>query len=834
MESVSLHVKRRVVACRDRIKWRIVDPSGPTRPPTQLLKAELRIIIFFSTISFLFGLCRSNNHIENGEISAESYDGGQPSHCIAAYAEASTETGGNSRDDEFIQVYFTWPSTTINDRVEDAEEWTKEYQASNTGPEIQRQHGINDSTITVVDFDIPVRSVSSPLGSKRKRQGNSTGTRGTPNKRHRRDHNNVVGSRSAEDESEKVHIFPLRQVLDSRIRRRIRRNGLSEEMNTIYSEKRTRRKRTEQELRRLRDEMAGKDAEIERLRGSESSTTVFGPEACDLDPRRIHELERRVVQLKEELSHTSSATIDTAQCDDSGIGMSSDGLWDHDSDDGEMVDGFVDEDEFGNSTVEDLQCSTTPENHARSWASDTSSRRLSGPTLMSPPSTSPTKACSPITERQRRHHIFSSNIKTTANITTCDAALQACIPDPEKETMEAELNALRIELASLNDTLQAQEAHMRKPSEDRQSSDDLDLDLQLDIVMQDLSEKTASLAELQSSLSSLLSLPPMDNEEDTTDTTGQITMLQGLTEALHSVRLELEYMSPGETLPDGADEVLDLAVQRLQDLDEQIRQKDESLREKDVMIHHQDEIIKDGDRQIDERNRQIDERDSQIRHKDTRISALELDIEHLNGNIADLEALARQLGEGEAALRGELRAEREAASLREDAMADTEAKLADVLAQTAALRTQLAEKDMQIIQRDAKLSGLRGEVDRLDGALAEARGLLRAARGDASRDRVAAQNAVVAMRAQLLQALAVGEGFLGGGESGFDSLAVPKEEPRNGTANGTGDETGMEGRRGGERVGDGKGGVVDLGMLPAVPTGDLVTREGGKFGGLLE
>ncbi|KUI67692.1 hypothetical protein VM1G_02978 [Cytospora mali] len=701
------------------------------------------------------------------------------------------------------------------------------YQASNTGPEIQRQHGINDSTITAVDFDIPVRSVSSPLGSKRKRQGNSTGTRGTPNKRHRRDHNDVVGSRGAEDESEKVHIFPLRQVLDSRIRRRIRRNGLSEEMNTIYSEKRTRRKRTEQELRRLRDEMAGKDAEIERLRGVEPSMTVFGSEACDMDMSRIQELEKRVAQLKEELSHVSSATMDTAQCDDSGIGMSSDGLWDHDSDDGEMVDGFVDDDGFGNSTMEDLQCSTTPENHARSWASDTSSRRLSGPTLMSPPSTSPTKACSPITERQRKHHIFSSNIPTTTNITTCDAALQACIPDPEKEIMEAELNALRTELASLNDTLEAQEAHMRKLSEDQQSSDDLDLDLQLDIVMQDLSEKTASLAELQSSLSSLLSLPSLDNEEDTTDTTGQITMLQGLTEALHSVRLELERMSPGETLPDGADEVLHLAVQRLQDLDEQIRQKDESLREKDVMIHHQDEIIKDGDRQIDEQA-------SQIRHKNSRISALELDVERLNGNIADLEALARQLGEGEAALRGELRAEKEAASLREDAMADTEAKLADALAQTAALRTQLAEKDMQIIQRDARLAGLRGEVDRLDGALAEARGLLRAARGDASRDRVAAQNAVVAMRAQLLQALAVGEGFLGGGESGFDSLAVLKEEPRNGTANGTGDETGLEGRRGGERVGDGKGGVVDFGMLPAVPTGDLVTREGGKFRGVLE
>jgi chromosome segregation ATPase len=298
-------------------------------------------------------------------------------------------------------------------------------------------------------------------------------------------------------------------------------------------------------------------------------------------------------------------------------------------------------------------------------------------------------------------------------------------------------------------------------------------------------------------------------------------MLKELTETLRSVRLELEYLSPGEVLPDGADEVLDFAVQRLRDMDREIREKEESLQEKDAMIQHQDEIIKEGDRLVDER-------DATIREKDSRISSLELDIERLNDTIADLEALARLLGDNEAALRGQLTAEREASSRREDTLADTETKLADVLAQTGALRAQLADKDMQIIQRDAKMAGLRGEVERLDGALAEARGHLRAARGEVVRDRVAAQNAVVAMRAQLLQALSVGEGFLGGvasepaSASSSFSAVLPKQE----------EQPGRGAKGGGDGCGGGSGeakGVADLATLPAVPTGLFVTKEAGKF-----
>lgn len=402
------------------------------------------------------------------------------------------------------------------------------------------------------------------------------------------------------------------------------------------------------------------------------------------------------------------------------------------------------------------------------------------------------------------------------------------------ETLEEELNTLRSEVANLNQTLLAQEADMReKLFENQQDSDDMDLGLQLDIVMQDLCDKTASLDELQSSLSSLLSLPLANNGEDTT---GQMTMLKRLTETLRSMRLEFQYLSPGEILPDGADEVLDLAVQRLRELDREIREKDECLQERNAMIQHQDEIIKDGDMQIDERESIIREKDLTITEKDSRISALELDVERLNGTIADLEVLARLLGDNEATLRGQLEAERGAASRGADALADAEARLADVLVQTAALRAQLADRDMQVIQRDARVAGLRGEVERLDGALAEARGHLKAARGGAVRDRVAAQNAVVAMRAQLLQALSVGEGFLGGvaasepaslspSSASSSFSVVPKEEE---PGVGEGQRRSVESGGGGD--GEEKG-VADLVTLPAAPAGLFAVKENGKFDG---
>ncbi|KAK7746718.1 hypothetical protein SLS53_001905 [Cytospora paraplurivora] len=713
-------------------------------------------------------------------------------------------------------------------------------KASGSVPAAPHKRNADDRTITVLDFDIPLRSISTPLGLKRKRQRHSTGSFGPPSKRYRQDDS---GGKSyvGEDENEVVHIFPLRQILDSRIRRRIRRNGLSEEMNTILAEKRTRRRKTEEEVQRLRDEMAGKDAEIERLRGTESSMMILEPEGRDMT--RLQELEKRVAQLKEELSNTSSAHLESTQHDDSGIGMS-DGLWDNDSDDGRMdVD---DEDTFGNSTAAELQCNTTPGHPAKTWACDSSPLRNSGPTLISPPSTSPTRPLSPNTERRQEPSLFCNNSTMTTIITTCDASLQVCIPGPEEVRMEEEANSLRSELASLHHSLQPLEAHMReKLSDDQRGCNDMDFDLQLDILLQDQAEKAARLAELQSLLSSLSSAPSENSKEDFTD---QVTSLKRLAETLRSVRPALVDLSPGDALPDGVDAVLDLAIQRLRHLSRESREKDESLKEieeslkemddslkeidesfkekdevlkqREAMIQHQDEIIKDGDRLIDER-------DSQIRDRDSRISALELDVQRLNSNITDLEALARRLGEGETLLRSQLNAERETSSRRDETLRDTEAKLTDVLEQAAALRAQLAERDMQLIHRDARLAGLRGEVERLGGALAEAHGQLRAARGDAARDKVKAQNAVVAMRAQLLQALSVGEGFLGLGVSSDPSSsaaaegveAVPKEEPGS-----VGQQSAGAGEAG--EAGDMKGSesrVVDLAALPAVPTGELGT-----------
>src|SRR6202022_2903527 len=58
---------------------------------------------------------------------------------------------------------------------------------------------------------------------------------------------------------------PIRQVLDGRVKRRLRRNRLSEEVNSIEAEDRCRRKAREVEIKYLKEELRKKDQEIQQM-----------------------------------------------------------------------------------------------------------------------------------------------------------------------------------------------------------------------------------------------------------------------------------------------------------------------------------------------------------------------------------------------------------------------------------------------------------------------------------------------------------------------------------------------------------------------------------------
>lgn len=90
---------------------------------------------------------------------------------------------------------------------------------------------------------------------------------------------------------------PLRQILDDRLKRRLRRNNLSGEVNDIDEEKRS-KMRLEQEIQSLKDELAvARQGDKEHSNGSEE-------EAASAE--RVRELERQLVELRREMRERST------------------------------------------------------------------------------------------------------------------------------------------------------------------------------------------------------------------------------------------------------------------------------------------------------------------------------------------------------------------------------------------------------------------------------------------------------------------------------------------------------------------------------------------------
>lgn len=104
--------------------------------------------------------------------------------------------------------------------------------------------------------------------------------------------------------SGEVQFFPIRQTLDARARRRLRRNNLSEEMNNIEAEKKSIDAQWRRELKELKDE----NALLRERTGS-------------VDPGRIRQLEEELNQFKQENSQHPASLHDVTLDQNSGIFM---------------------------------------------------------------------------------------------------------------------------------------------------------------------------------------------------------------------------------------------------------------------------------------------------------------------------------------------------------------------------------------------------------------------------------------------------------------------------------------------------------------------------------
>lgn len=635
-----------------------------------------------------------------------------------------------------------------------------------------------DDSITALDFDIPIssrRSSSSGMGKRKRRASVTSPAGGNPAiKRARRQQ---TGSSSKKGNNENntassiVHILPLRtQILDDHIKRRIRRNGLSAEMNEAYGEKRARRGRTLAELRRARDELRSRDAEIERLRELTALFDASGSGGGDIshhhaegeeDVSRVQDLERELSRLREQVMgrrrgdeddvpFSSSPPVPRGDDDDWGV---MDGLSDGGGSDAGGDLGHDFEEEFGESSLAELESGGTPSqnHHHRRQQQQSKGRKstalhLHGPRL-TPPSTSPTKL--PSSPVRQIHSPGSSAAEEVRTSSACDAGVQAmavcadtgsqvCIPDPGMEALHDELSTLRTEVASLNDTLSERDSLQARMGEklaqqqlDSAPSSAQDVELQLDIVLQDLAEKTTRLAEL----SSVLMSPPTDDSAiDNKEATAE------LASALQSVRQALSDIDPDIPLPPAAAPTLALAADSLRELDTTLKQRTAELSDRDAALAA--------------KTNELAAANAAVKEKDARARNLEADIAHLGDTITSLRDAVADLQATSASQQADLDDARDAALQQGAAAAEAEARLAEAIKKLASLGVKLAE-------REATLRGREGEVETLKAALAEARATVTRLREGAAREKGVARDAVRAMRAQMIAALRVGEGFLG-------------------------------------------------------------------------
>lgn len=550
-----------------------------------------------------------------------------------------------------------------------------------------------------------------------------------------------------------IRIPSLRQVLDNRIRRRIRRNGLSDEMNAIHEERRHRAQRDAEELQRLRTQLAEKNEEIQVLKDTTSSQ----------DSRHVKELEEQLEQLRSELS------------DQSILSNQSRYEWTMAARD-PFSDSYMDDDDFGDTTMADLESSTPTK------------LRSSFPT---PPCTSPTRPASPVTVVRPPSPTPSAQ----------SAGVQAGLPDPEREALETELTALRHELTKMNDTLKGHESMRARVGEKLSaaqgpvSGEQLDMELQLDTVLQSLSDRTAALSDLQSSLGSL---------GFTGKDAGEV--ISSLSNAFRGARLELEYLTPGEiTLPlssRGA-QVLDMVLVRLRDLARKVKEGEESIDEYHALELSLRQQLGARAEAMGEMSRELKRNAERLKEKDERIAELEVGTDRLKGAI---EGYRRDVTELENLVQ---RLEEEGQDAEQKVRSELESELAAALEQAARLRTQLADvqakKEAEVAAldkthgealalRDARVAELHNEIETINQSLRDAHETIRqlrvensGLRSDLDAEEKNTRGAVRNMRAELEKMLRMSDDILASPKGGMKAQyhsSAPQEAPSQPTEQG--------------------------------------------------
>ncbi|PBP17348.1 hypothetical protein BUE80_DR011897 [Diplocarpon rosae] len=359
-----------------------------------------------------------------------------------------------------------------------------------------------------------------------------------------------------------VQFAPLRQVLEGRVMRRLRRNRLSEEANAIEGDKRAAAKERKSEVERLRGELAMKDREVQSMRDERDAASQF---AGELDGsitgktrlgNQERELEQEIRSLQEELRRREGDG-DVMVEEEADWTMAARDPYEYDGDDdGEVTMPNFDQELQDMSGYDEIM--TTPTRLNTSFPS--------------PASTMPNTPCKPVC--------------------AVEADMQASppTPDPEREVLTGQLQSLQSKLQSLTAALAVHADH-----DDRlagklssflpahEAPDPSALDAALDRVLTTLAlsqsqarEQRTALAALSTEISSL-GFPGRSPD----DTLAQIAA------QFRRARLELEYLAPGEVAAGFENAgLLELLIERIRALLARVRQQDEQIDE-----YHAQEVL---------------------------------------------------------------------------------------------------------------------------------------------------------------------------------------------------------------------------------------------------
>jgi len=434
-----------------------------------------------------------------------------------------------------------------------------------------------------------------------------------------------------------VQFPPLRQVLDGRVKRRLKRNRLSEETNTIEEHKRNEAKKRRTEIDSLKEALKMKDHEMQSMREQQDLASQIGGESgspfimSNTPSTQVQELQQQVVELKAQLARRE---IDATEDADWTMAAQDPFLFEEDEDD-MMITNYSHD--FRESMMDD-EMMTTP-----------TRLRLSFP---SPPTSMPNTPCKALS-------VHSAGVQTSLPI-----------PDPEKDYLHSQLQSLEVEISKLNSTIalstdNSSRLHAKLsdfiPTDEEH--DQTSVDLALDTVLTQLALSQANALEKKYAFSALSSNV---TSLGFSSCSGPEQVLEKIAAQFRQARLDLEYMTPGELVEGFENEkLLDMLVKRMQVLVEMVKKGEDAIDEyhdQELSLRQQLNTRIDVQEQlqgeIGAAKVTIGDLENEVEDKETSNARLQKALEGYRQEVQGLEKLISRMEEercsNESALKGEV------------------------------------------------------------------------------------------------------------------------------------------------------------------------------------